>query len=68
MRIYNQQKSTLFMCETCLDELGPGEGKWVESPLEKCSICGDVDLQTQEELYQWHYENDMMRLQHEEGI
>lgn len=56
------------MCETCLDELGPVEGKWVESPLEKCSICGDVDLQTQEELYQWHYENDMMRLQHEEGI
>ena len=56
-RIYRLEDSTLYMCNTCLDDLGPVPGKWNETPLETCSVCGDVDLQSQEEMQDWC--NDM---------
>ena len=65
--------STLFLCRPCLDEEDPSLGievydptiiRWVEAPLETCSICGDVDLQSREEMDAYHH--DMSNLQWEE--
>ena len=63
-RIYRLEDSTLYMCNTCLDDLGPVPGKWNETPLETCSVCGDVDLQSQEEMDAYHH--DMSNRQWEE--
>ena len=63
-RIYRLEDSTLYMCNTCLDDLGPVPGKWNETPLETCSVCGDVDLQSQEEMDAYHH--DMSNLHWEE--
>ena len=63
-KIYRLEQSTLYMCNACLDDLGPIPGKWVETPLEKCSICGDIDLRSREEMDAYHH--DMSNLQWEE--
>ena len=63
-RIYRLDDSTLYLCDTCLNDLGPVPGKWNETPLETCSVCGDVDLQSQEEMDAYHH--DMSNLQWEE--
>jgi len=39
--IYKFEKSTLYLCEECLDDVGPISGKWVESTEASCSICGE---------------------------
>ena len=57
-KIYQLDGSTLYLCEPCLNELGPIPGKWEETPLEACSVCGDVDLQSREEIDRYHYESD----------
>ena len=62
--IYRLEDSTLYLCEDCLDELGPIPGKWKEEALDKCSVCGDEDLQAQEEMNQ--YCLDMDQLSYEE--
>ena len=63
-RIYRLDDSTLYLCNFCLDEFGPVPGKWQETPLETCSVCGDVDLQTQEEMDAYHHH--MSNLQYED--
>ena len=62
--IYRLEDSTLYLCEDCLDELGPIPGKWKEEALDKCSVWGDEDLQAQEEMNQ--YCHDMDQLSYEE--
>ena len=62
--IYRLDDSTLYLCDTCLNDLGPIPGTWREEPLETCSVCGDVDLQTQEEMDAYHH--DMSNQQWEE--
>ena len=57
-KIYQLDGSTLYLCDPCLIELGPVPGKWEEAPLETCSVCGDVDLQSREEIDRYHYESD----------
>ncbi len=39
--IYKFEESTLYLCEECLDDVGPISGKWVESTEAPCSICGE---------------------------
>ncbi len=39
--IYKFEESTLYLCEECLDDVGPIPGKWVESTEASCSICGE---------------------------
>ena len=56
--IYRLDASTLFFCEDCLDSHGPVPGKWREAALDICSICGENDLQAQEEMHQWCAEMD----------
>ena len=56
--IYRLDASTLFLCEDCLDSHGPVPGTWRESELDSCSICGESDLQAQEEMHQWCAEMD----------
>ena len=63
-KIYRLDDSTLYLCDTCLNDLGPVPGKWVETPLETCSVCGEVDLRTREEMDAYHH--DMSNLQWEE--
>ena len=63
-KIFRLDDSTLYLCDTCLDDLGPVPGKWNETPLEKCSVCGEVDLQTLEEMDAYHH--DMSNLQYED--
>ena len=55
-KIYRLGDSTLYLCEPCLNDLGPIPGKWKEEPLDECSVCGEVDLQTREEMDAWHHE------------
>ena len=62
--IYRLEDSTLYLCQPCLDDLGPIPGTWKEEPLDKCSVCGEVDLQAQEEMHQ--YSHDMDQLSYEE--
>ena len=57
-KIFRLDESTLYLCDACLNELGPIPGKWKEKPLAKCSVCGDVDLLAREELDRYHYESD----------
>ena len=64
MKIWQLDGSTLLMCDGCLHDLGPIPGKWAEEPLKDCSICGEVDLQSREEMDQFHH--DMSNLQWEE--
>jgi hypothetical protein len=47
-----------------LDELGPIPGTWKETALDECSVCGEIDLQAQEEMNQ--YSHDMDNLSYEE--
>ena len=63
-KIFRLDDSTLYLCDGCLDDLGPVPGKWNETPLEMCSVCGEEDLQSQEEMDAYH--NDMSNLQWEE--
>ena len=51
--IYRLDDSTLYLCEPCLNSHGPVPGKWREAALDRCSICGENDLQAQEEMHQW---------------
>ena len=62
--IYQFQGSTLYLCEDCLNSHGPVPGKWIEDPLAECSVCGEIDLQSIEEMDQWHH--DMSNQQWEE--
>ena len=62
--IYRLGDSTLYLCEDCLDELGPIPGTWKETSLDECSVCGEIDLQAQEEMNQ--YSHDMDNLSYEE--
>ena len=62
--IYRLEDSTLYLCNNCLDELGPVPGKWKETALDECSVCGEIDLQAQEEMNQ--YSHDMDNLSYEE--
>ena len=62
--IYRLEDSTLYLCEDCLDELGPIPGKWKEEALDTCSVCVEIDLQAQEEMNQ--YCHDMDQLSYEE--
>ena len=62
--IYRLEDSTLYLCEDCLNELGPIPGKWKEEALDTCSVCGEIDLQAQEEMNQWSH--DMDNLSYEE--
>ena len=52
--IFRFDDSTLYLCDGCLRDLGPIPGKWVEEPLAECSVCGEIDLQTREEMDAWH--------------
>ena len=54
--IFRLDDSTLYLCDGCLRDLGPIPGKWVEEPLAECSVCGEIDLQTREEMDAWHHE------------
>ena len=56
--IYRLDASTLFLCEDCLDSHGPVPGTWREAELDSCSICGESDLQAQEEMHQLCAEMD----------
>ena len=62
--IFRLDDSTLYLCDGCLRDLGPVPGKWMETPLETCSVCGEIDLQSQEEMYEYH--NHMDNLQWED--
>ena len=62
--IYRLDDSTLYLCEPCLDSHGPVPGKWMEAPLETCSVCGEIDLESREERDAYHH--DMSNLQWEE--
>ena len=54
--IYRLDDSTLYLCEPCLDSHGPVPGKWNETPLETCSVCGEIDLQSREEMDAYHHD------------
>jgi len=63
-KIFRMSRSTLFLCEDCLEELAPAPGKWDEDPLQDCSVCGATDEDAQEEMnnisdaLQQHWEED----------
>ena len=54
-RIYRLDDSTLYLCDSCLRDLGPVPGKWFENPEAECSVCGEIDLQTREEMDAYHH-------------
>mgnify|MGYP001367273712 CR=1 FL=1 len=54
-QIYRLDDSTLYLCDSCLKEFGPVPGKWFEDPQAACSVCGEIDLQTREELDEYHH-------------
>ena len=62
--IFRLDDSTLYLCDNCLRDLGPLPGKWREEPLKECSVCGEVDLRTREEMDAYHH--DMSNQQWEE--
>ena len=62
--IYRLDDSTLYLCDSCLRDLGPVPGRWMETPLETCSVCGEIDLQSREEMDAYHH--DMSNRQWEE--
>ena len=57
-KIYRLDNSTLYLCDSCLDDLGPLPGTWREEPLKECSVCGEVDLQAREEMDAYHHDMD----------
>ena len=63
-QIFRLEKSPLYMCDGCLNDLGPIPGTWQEEPFGTCSICGEIDLLTREEMDEYH--NHMSNLQWEE--
>ena len=63
-QIFRLEKSTLYMCDGCLNDLGPIPGTWQEEPFGTCSICGEIDLLTREEMDEYHHH--MNNLQWEE--
>ena len=65
-RIFRLDNSTLYLCDNCFNDLGPlpVPGTWREEPLAECSVCGEVDLRTREELDAYHH--DMSNQQWEE--
>ena len=62
--IFRLDDSSLYLCEDCLDELGPIPGRWKEIALDECSVCGEIDLQDKEEMDAFHH--DMSNRQWEE--
>ena len=64
--IFRLDKSTLYMCDSCLTDLGPIPGKWEEHSLDECSICGEVDLQAREEMSQWCHDMDQQQWEEEQ--
>ena len=62
--IFRLDDSSLYLCEDCLDELGPIPGRWKETALDECSVCGEVDLRCREDMDAYHH--DMSNLQWEE--
>ena len=64
--IYRLEDSTLYLCQPCLDELGPIPGTWKEEPLDKCSVCGEIDLQAQEEMNQYCHDMDQLSYQEDQ--
>ena len=68
IKIFRLEDSTLYLCNNCLDELGPVPGKWNETPLEYCSVCGDVDLEAQEEMSQWSSDQDQQTFEEDERM
>jgi len=62
--IFRLDDSSLYLCEDCLDELGPIPGRWKETALDECSVCGEIDLQAKEEMDAFHH--DMSNRQWEE--
>ena len=62
--IFRLDNSTLDLCDNCLNDLGPLPGTWREEPLAECSVCGEVDLRTREEMDAYHH--DMSNQQWEE--
>ena len=63
-QIFRLEKSTLYMWDGCLNELAQITGTWQEEPFGTCSICGEIDLLTREEMDEYH--NHMSNLQWEE--
>ena len=63
-RIFRLDNSTLYLCDNCLNDLGPLPGTWREEPLAECSVCGEVALRTREEMDAYHH--DMSNQQWEE--
>ena len=63
-QIFRLEKSTLYMCDGCLNDLGPIPGTWQEEPFGTCSICGEIDILTREEMDEYH--NNMSNLTWEE--
>ena len=66
--IFRLDKSTLYMCDGCLTDLGPIPGKWEEQSLDECSICGEVDLQAREEMSQWCHDMDQQQWEEDERM
>ena len=64
--IYRLGDSTLYLCDDCLDELGPIPGTWKETALDECSVCGEIDLQTQEEMDAWHHDQSNQQWEQEQ--
>ena len=63
-KIFRQDTTTLFLCSDCLRDLGPVPGSWFEDPQSECSVCGEIDLQTREEMDEYHHH--MSNLQYED--
>ena len=57
-KIYRCDDTTLYLCDTCLNDLGPVPGTWKEDPLAECSVCGEVVLQAREEMDAYHHDMD----------
>jgi hypothetical protein len=47
--------------------LGPIPGTWNEEPLEECSICGEIDLQSREEMNEYSHHMDNLQWEDEYG-
>ena len=68
VKIYRCDDTTLYLCDTCLNDLGPVPGTWKEEPLEECSVCGEVDLQAREEMSQWCHDMDQQQWEEDERM
>jgi hypothetical protein len=65
MVIWQLDGSTLYLCNPCLDELGPIPGSWKEEPLGTCSVCGEVDQLSREEMDEYHHHMDNLQWEDE---